>query len=339
MSQSSSSKRLKLGQENTSAAAAARGDGDGRHKSCKSHHAAGTTALQIDNNGVGKTTEAEGKQVGGVIIINDSGSESEGVVAPNSGYPIPDTVIFKYCLGGLADRATLLKDLTTSASEEQLLRFANEVSLYSGCPHHRRQIIIAKRLIEEGMNAWNSISQKNGRVPWENVVFEIADQFVKTACCSTRSLTEQDFELLRRIAGCTDYVAQENFEKLWCWLYPIAVTLSRDRVNAMWNCTSPKWIEGLISKEEAELSLRGPRGLQEPGTFVLRFPTSRSWPHPDAGSLIVTYVGRDYTIHHRLLSLDYIFSCEGRDKKTISLQDMLLAEPELSRFGRIVRRQ
>ncbi|PPD68068.1 hypothetical protein GOBAR_DD35057 [Gossypium barbadense] len=61
-----------------------------------------------------------------------------------------------------------------------------------------------------------------------------------------------------------------------------------DWVNAMWNSTSPKWIEGFITKEEAELSLQGPRGLQEPGTFILRFPTSRSWPHPDASSLVVT---------------------------------------------------
>jgi hypothetical protein len=75
----------------------------------------------------------------------------------------------------------------------------------------------------------------------------------------------------------------------------------------MWSSTSPKWIEGFITKEEAESSLQGPRGVQEPGTFILRFPTSRSWPHPDAGSLIVTYVGSDCTLHHRLLSLEPIY--------------------------------
>jgi hypothetical protein len=104
-------------------------------------------------------------------------------------------------------------------------------------------------------------------------------------------------------------MAQENFEKIWRWLYPVAFTLTSDSINTIWNSTSPKWIEGFITKEEAELSLQGPRGLQEPGTFVLRFPTSRSWPHPDAGCLIVTYVGSDYTVHHRLLSLDYIYRC------------------------------
>lgn len=117
----------------------------------------------------------------------------------------------------------------------------------------------------------------------------------------------QDFELLRSIAGCQEYLAQENFEKMWCWLYPVAFTLSRDWINELWSSTSPKWIEGFITKEEAESSLQGPRGLQEPGTFILRFPTSRSWPHPDAGNLIVTYVGSDYTLHHRLISLDQIY--------------------------------
>lgn len=96
---------------------------------------------------------------------------------------------------------------------------------------------------------------------------------------------------------------------MWCWLYPVAFTLSREPINAMWSCTTPKWIEGFITKEEAESSLQGPRGLQDPGTFILRFPTSRSWPHPDAGTLVVTYIGSDYTIHHRLLSPDHAYRC------------------------------
>lgn len=329
---SQSSKRLKLDRGIASAAVT--------DERCKSP---ARTANQVEN-GVG-TTKLEAEKLEEPMALPSDSSESTDERdsdiqrMSNGGYPISDLVIFKYCLGGLADRAHLLKEVTTSASEQQLLRFAHEVSLYSGCLHHRQQIVIAKRLIEEGTNAWNSISQTNRLVPWENVVFEIEEQFMKTSRCRTRSLTEQDFELLRRIAGCRDYVAQENFERMWCWLYPVAVTLSKDKVNALWNCTSPKWIEGLVSKEEAELSLRGPRGLQEPGTFVLWFPTSRSWPHPDAGSLIVTYVGRDHTLHHRLLSLNHIFSCEERELKIRSLQDMLLAEPELSRLGRIKRRQ
>ena len=39
----------------------------------------------------------------------------------SSGYLISDVIIFKYCLGGLTDRALLLKEVATSASEEELL--------------------------------------------------------------------------------------------------------------------------------------------------------------------------------------------------------------------------
>jgi hypothetical protein len=85
----------------------------------------------------------------------------------------------------------------------------------------------------------------------------------------------------------------------------VAVSLSKDKINSLWGCTAPAWIEGLITTEEAENALRSSRELlKKPGTFVLRFPTTRSWPHPDAGSLVVTYVGSDNSIHHRLLSLD-----------------------------------
>lgn len=93
---------------------------------------------------------------------------------------------------------------------------------------------------------------------------------------------------------------------MWSWLFPVALTLSQEAVNSTWNSLAPKWMEGFITKEEAESALQGPHGLQDPGTFVMRFPTSRSWPHPDAGYLVVTYVGSDYTIHHRLLSHDLI---------------------------------
>ena len=117
----------------------------------------------------------------------------------------------------------------------------------------------------------------------------------------------QDFELLRRISGCQELLDRENFDRMWYWLYPVAFTLSRDWINPTWCSTSPKWIEGFVTKEEAESSLQGLRSIQQPGTFILRFPTSRSWPHPDAGSLIVTYIGSDYNLHHRMLSLDSIY--------------------------------
>lgn len=328
-----SSKRVKMGQENKTTV-------EQPDEECNSH---AWTANQVENELRSKLEGSSDnlEEVGNSTSDSESTEErdSDVKVVSSSGHSISDLAIFKYCLGGLTDRALLLKEVATSASEEDLLRLAHEVSLYSGCYHHRHQIMIAKRLIMEGTKVWNSIAQNNHAVHWETVVFEIEEQFMKIACCSSRSLMEQDFELLRRIAGCHEYIAQENFEKMWCWLYPVAFTLSREWINTMWNSKSPKWIEGFITKEEAELSLQGPRGLQEPGTFILRFPTSRSWPHPDAGSLIVTYVGSDYTVHHRLLRLDHIYSCqEGQTQTNMKpLQEMLLAEPELSRLGRTIR--
>ncbi|KAK8540552.1 hypothetical protein V6N13_056690 [Hibiscus sabdariffa] len=232
-------------------------------------------------NGFGSRSEARSENF---EELNTFLSDSESTGAQDSalksvssrGHSVSDVTIFRYCLGGLTDRSSLLKKISTTVSDEEISGFADQVSFYSGCSHHR----------------------------------------------------------------CQDYIAQENFEKMWCWLYPVAFTLSSDRIKAMWNSTSPKWIEGFITKEEAELSLQGPRGLQEPGTFILRFPTSRSWPHPDAGSLVVTYVGSDYALHNRLLSLDNVYSSGvwEMNVKVKPLQDMLLEEPELSRLGRMMRR-
>ncbi|XWS27421.1 hypothetical protein CRYUN_Cryun26dG0113800 [Craigia yunnanensis] len=330
---SSTSKRVRLGEAKISTT-------DQLGDECNS---LAWTSNQVEN-GFGSSLEGRPENF---EEVDNSQSDSESTEARNSalksvssrGHSVSDLTIFRYCLGGLTDRSLLLKEITT-ASNEEISGFANQVSLYSGCSHHRHQIKMAKRLIDDGTKAWNLVSQNNLQVQWESAVFEIEEQFMKIACCNTRSLSEQDFELLRKIAGCQDYMAQENFEKIWCWLYPVAFTLSSDWINAMWNSTSPKWIEGFITKEEAELSLQGPRGLQEPGTFILRFPTSRSWPHPDAGSLIVTYVGSDYTLHHRLISLDNLYSLGVREMnvKVKPLQDMLLAEPELSQLGRIIRR-
>ncbi|KAA0064308.1 hypothetical protein IC582_015600 [Cucumis melo] len=304
---------------------------------CNSHSFTANGA----GNGFGSRTERSKNNGSTGASPSDSGSTEARHSAPNrtrtNGNPISDVNIFKYCLAGLSERSLLLKEIATSVSQEEILEFAEHVSLYSGCLHHRHQILMSRKLIEEGTRAWNSISQNKHHVHWENVVFEIEEQFMRISGCSSRSLTQQDFELLRRISGCQEYLTQESFERMWCWLYPVAFTLSRQWINAMWSSLSPKWIEGFITKEEAELSLQSPAGLQDPGTFILRFPTSRSWPHPDAGSLVVTYVGNDYALHHRLLTLDRIFSSTEGEKNMRSLQDMLLAEPELSRLGRTIR--
>ncbi|XP_057447646.1 SH2 domain-containing protein B-like isoform X3 [Lotus japonicus] len=276
---------------------------------------------------------------------DDSPSDSESIGERNSPsnnmasrrYPISDMTIFKYCLAGLAERSLMLKEIAFFSSGNEILELAHHVSLYSGCSHHGNQILLAKRLIEDGTNLWKVLSPNNHHVSWESAVYEIEEKFMKIASCDSRSLSHQDLELLRRIAGCQEYLTQESFEKLWCWVYPVAFTISRDLINPIWNSVAPKWIEGLITKEEAEASLRGPAGFQEPGTFTLRFPTSRSWPHPDAGCLIVTYVGNDYKIHHRLLSMDHAYGSGDKRTDMKPLQDMLLEEPELSRLGRIIR--
>ncbi|XP_038898307.1 SH2 domain-containing protein A-like isoform X2 [Benincasa hispida] len=329
-------KRIKLGQDKpTPNDDPSSGQAD---EECNSHSFTANGA----ENGFGTSLTGRPKNNGSTgASPSDSGSTEARHSALNrtttNENPISDVNIFKYCLAGLSERSLLLKEIATSVSQEEILEFAEHVSLYSGCVHHRHQILMSKKLIEEGTQAWSSISQNKHHVHWENVGFEIEEQFMRIAGCSSRSLTQQDFELLRRISGCQEYLAQENFERMWCWLYPVAFTLSRQWINAMWSSLSPKWIEGFITKEEAELSLQSPTGLQDPGTFILRFPTSRSWPHPDAGSLVVTYVGNDYALHHRLLTLDRIFSSAEGEKSMRSLQDMLLAEPELSRLGRTIR--
>lgn len=75
---------------------------------------------------------------------DNSSTDSENVeervsnfrTLPSRAYSISDETIFKYCLGGLTDRAVLLKEVAISASEDELLKFAQEVSVYSGCSHH-----------------------------------------------------------------------------------------------------------------------------------------------------------------------------------------------------------
>ncbi|XP_057755080.1 SH2 domain-containing protein A-like isoform X2 [Arachis stenosperma] len=330
-------KRFRFGHDKISVSVKADTNVEQPDEECNSH---ARTTNQVEN---GLTTGLYGTPANYEAYETLSDSESIGERnSPSNNvasrrYPISDMTVFKYCLAGLAERSLMLKEIASLASKKEISELAHHVSLYSGCSHHGNQILIAKKLVEDGTNLWKVMSPNNNHVPWESAVYEIEEQFMKIASCSSRSLSHQDLELLRVIAGCQEYLAQENFEKLWCWLYPVAYIISKERINPIWNSTSPKWIEGFITKEEAEASLQGPTGLQEPGTFVLRFPTSRSWPHPDAGSLIVTYVGNDYKLHHRLLSVDRVFGSGDKGIDMKPLQAMLLEEPELTRLGRIIR--
>jgi len=243
-----------------------------------------------------------------------------------------DATIFRYCLEGTYERSTFLKGAASSTNVDDLVALANLVSLYSGCSHHRNQIVISKQLLEEGADTWSIISKNKERALWASAVPEIMAKFMDISHSANRGLSEQDLEVLRGIAGCGDDLGRDEFDRLWYWLYPVAVSLSKDKINSLWACTAPVWIEGLITAEEAENALRTSRELlKEPGTFILRFPTTRSWPHPDAGNLVVTYVSSDNSIHHRLLSLDF------SDARAGSLQDLLLREPELLQLGRVDR--
>ncbi|KAL8142247.1 hypothetical protein V2J09_015279 [Rumex salicifolius] len=297
------------------------------------------------NSGVAETTKVHlshtngfGSEKENIEATENSASDTESFRARNSNINKPcmrgsllDLTVFKYCLGSLSEKALMLKEIVSFSPDEDIERLAEQVSLYTRCYHHRHQILIAKRLFEEGEKAWNLISQRKNRLQWEDVVFEIEEQFMKNACCNTRSLTQQDFNFLRKISGCHDYMTQENFDKMWRWLYPIASTISKPEINELWSSTNPKWIEGFSTKEEVEYALQNPMVLQPAGTFILRFPTSRSWPHPDAGCLVVTYVSGGYNLNHRLLSSNY---SSMKVARSTSLQELLLAEPELSRLKR-----
>lgn len=59
------------------------------------------------------------------------------------------------------------------------------------CFYIRNQILIAKRLIKDGTNLWKVMSPNNHHIPWENAVYEIQEQFMKIACCGSRSLSPQ----------------------------------------------------------------------------------------------------------------------------------------------------
>ncbi|CAO2829515.1 unnamed protein product [Amaranthus hypochondriacus] len=331
-------KRKKVGQDNSLPVSKSEPSEQAPDEECSSY-AAPATATKAQN-AVKTSLESIQENYGG---LDNSASDSESVgartselknISSNREYD-SDLTIFRYCLGGFSERSLMLKEICSYASEKDMEVMAEKVSFFSGCSHHRYQIMIAKKLLEEGEKAWNLISQNSNRVQWDNAVFGIEEQFMRIACCSSRSLTQQDLNFLRKISGGHEYLVKDDFDKMWRWLYPVAYTISRNGINALWSSVSPMWIEGFVTKEEVEYALQNPLGIQEPGTFILRFPTTRSWPHPDAGSLVASYVSKDFSLRHRQLSLDYSAGIFDTNQKPV--QELLLSEPELSRVGRIAR--
>ncbi|WOG97868.1 hypothetical protein DCAR_0417209 [Daucus carota subsp. sativus] len=88
-------------------------------------------------------------------------------------FPLP------YSIDGPSERSLMLREIAMLASEQELLDFAEQVSMYSGCFHHRHQIVMSKKLLEDGTKTWNLVSEKNKQVLWENLAPEIEEQFKK----------------------------------------------------------------------------------------------------------------------------------------------------------------
>lgn len=65
----------------------------------------------------------------------------------------------------------------------------------------RHQISISKRLIEEGINCWNLISNYNHHVLWENLVSGLQEHFLKMTFGRIRSLTHQVLFFLFKLVG------------------------------------------------------------------------------------------------------------------------------------------
>ncbi|KAJ7555329.1 hypothetical protein O6H91_05G032600 [Diphasiastrum complanatum] len=244
----------------------------------------------------------------------------------------PDFLVFKYCLESMHSRATFLKGVVQSRGDQDLVEFAARVSQCTGCHHDGFQISIARKLLEEGNGIWSQVSQDRHSVLWTPLVNVVQDHFMRLSGF-TRCFSPKDKEFLRRIARCGEEASRDEFDRLWQWLYPVALTLTLPQVHATWESEDPKWIEGMISREEGEEMLRNIEGLPKPGTFVVRFASSRIWPHPDAGALVVSYVGRDLRINHKLLSLDQHAGRNMDDKSaTKPLSELLLMQPELSQL-------
>ncbi|XP_047962216.1 SH2 domain-containing protein A-like [Salvia hispanica] len=200
---SPSSKRIKLGQDVPFVMFKEEG-----RQANKVHHSRAWTANQGNAHARSMKRKPEdhcGTENNSCASDNSEATNSDPRSVLSVPSPISDLIIFKYCLGGPAEKCHLLKEIAIPASEEQLADFAKQVSLFSGCLHHRHQIKMAKRLVEEGIQVWTSVSGNNHHVLWENLVFIINEQFMKIAC-STRPLMDQDLECLRRIAGCQDVV-------------------------------------------------------------------------------------------------------------------------------------
>ncbi|PAN48377.1 hypothetical protein PAHAL_9G378600 [Panicum hallii] len=126
-----------------------------------------------------------------------------------------DAVVFRYCLDSTYDRSKFLRGAAPTFNKEDLVKLADEISLYSGCSHHRNQILMSKRLLREGADTWSMISKNNERALWSSAVPGIITKFMDIAHSVNRGLSEQDLEVLRGIAGCGEDIGRDEFDRLW----------------------------------------------------------------------------------------------------------------------------
>ncbi|XP_024528758.1 SH2 domain-containing protein A [Selaginella moellendorffii] len=245
-----------------------------------------------------------------------------------------DYVVFKYCLETIHSRAAFLRALVVSKTEEELHEFAGRVSQYTGCQHNGYQVLIAKKLLREGEDIWRQVSHDGYSAPWPSLMSKVEESFYNISGQSKRRFTSKDIEFIQQNCGTgSATTTREQFDRLWQWLYPVAMTVATPQVRKTWESVTPKWIEGMVSRKEAEELLRGVDGIPKTGNFILRFASSRSWPHPDAGALVASYVTDDLRINHRLLNLDTRTCGDDTDGKQQhhSLSELLVLQPELVR--------
>lgn len=240
---------------------------------------------------------------------------------------LSDFLVFKYSLENIHSRAAFLKGAITCWSDQDLSEFAKRVSHATSCEHNGHQIVIARKLIQDGNEAWNQIVKDAYSVPWDIMVEHVEKHFMNLSTSKKRRFSSKDKFFLRQLAKCKECVSREEFDRLWYWIYPVSLSLLNSQVRMTWEIEEPKWILGMASREEAEALLRS-QDVPRPGAFMLRFVSTCSWPHPDAGGLIVSYIGQDLRIHHKLLSLDSISGLSIGDKR--SLSELILAQEELS---------
>ncbi|KAI5662258.1 hypothetical protein M9H77_21581 [Catharanthus roseus] len=189
--QSPSSKRIKLGQEKPFAMFNDALTCKKVDEECNSHACPNNEVDNVrETNFGGRPVNRGGSDNISSDSENSETTKSDPISMLSERNIISDSIVFKYCLGGQSERVHLLKEIATSVRHTELANFADQVSLFSGCSHHRHQIMIAKRLIEDGAKVWNFIAKSNHHVLWENLVSGIKEHFTSMVSC-TRSLTFQ----------------------------------------------------------------------------------------------------------------------------------------------------